>query len=448
MNVELISIHNAKSPRTKDADAVLRSIKMDDAFAITGDRLVYKNRFSCTYKIFDWFSKDGLVGVLHEFSYSALNARSPDEALVISFSDMLRDFKRNLHDLQAEKIETLWDDIGLRYGRLAYPRIISLENKMRSLITRFMLKHLGAEWIKSSPTEVKDEISKTRRTENGVDLLHNVDFKTLGTFLTKKYSLVPQEILYERITELDPTAAPGAMESQIALIKEGVPRSNWTRYFKEIVACQDTEFSKKWNDLYDLRCRVAHSSFLSRLEYNEVLKLSDDLDRIVDEAIKNLQQVHVNRQEAAVLADDLNRLVEASGALTVAEGEVDFPIPPIPGDANHGRIDLRRDYWACINSLISMAEWSGLSKTAQGALAPRVAQSRLIKENLLPKEIADYLDAMKSNLNNSEWKFDRVSYRRYKHELKKIRDFIEIRLTIIRDRVIANAPDEDDVDED
>lgn len=438
MNVELISIHSADSPRTRNAEAILRSIKMDDSFSISSDRLIHKGAFSCSYKIFDWFEKDGLVGVLHEFSYLASDPDNLSEADVALYSEMLKDFKRNIFDLKANKVETLWDDIGLRYGRLAYPRIISLENKTRSLITRFMLKNLGAEWIDSSPSEVKAEIDKTRRTEKGVDPLHNVDFKTLGTFLTKKYSKVPTETLYEWITALDPKDT-SSIAAKIGSIKEAVPRSNWTRYFKSIVSCQDTEFSKKWNDLYDLRCRVAHSSFLKRDEYEEVVRLSSDLDEIISQAIANLQQVHVNSSEVAVLADEVNRLVEAASSTAASEIESEFEFPPAPGNANLARLDLRKDYQRCIDMIISLAEWAGLSNAAQGALAGRVAQSRLVVAGLLPRELVDYLREMQLSLNSHAWSYDKVSYRRVKSELAKIADLIGVRLNIIRNRVIEDT---------
>jgi len=447
MNVELISIHSAKSPRTKDADAILRSIKMDENFYISGDQLIHRGIFSCTYKIFDWFLKDGLVGVLHEFSYIGDDSDNPSESHVTRFSEMLKDFRKNIFDLKAIKLETLWDDIGLRYGRLAYPRIINLENKTRSLIVRFMLKNLGAEWIESSPSEVRAEIDKTRRTEKGIDPLHNVDFKTLGTFLTKKYSLVSTDALYERINALDPTDAL-SIETSVAAVKDAVPRSNWTRFFKSIVACQDTEFSKKWGDLYDLRCRVAHSSFLKKEEYEEVIRLSDALDEIIQQAIGNLQQVHVNSDEAAVLADEVNRLVEASTSVVPSEADSDLEFPPSAGNANLARLDLRNEYRRCVDTAISLAEWAGLSKAPEGALAGKVAQARLVKAGLLPQEIVDYLKDMQSSLNSPTWTFDRVSYRRFKVELKKIMEYLEIRLQVIRDRVMRSPPSEDDVIED
>ncbi|EKS9793485.1 MULTISPECIES: HEPN domain-containing protein [Burkholderia] len=318
IRVEIVSIHDAHKSLCARANTLIKAVNADPEFVIGDGKLKYKGDFSCTYKASDWFNNENRVGVRHLFEFESGNDVSQDDC--DRFSEALRAFRANLHTLGGVSVETLWDDVRFRYAKLAYPIILDVENEMRRLITLFMLKTLGARWVdQSAPTEVKSEITRTGRSEDGVDPLHNVDFITLIEYLTKSYSRDAQEAMHKTIREIPADAKLDDLKGRIGNLKSMVPASNWSRYFSDIVDCQDTFLKKRWSELYDLRCKVAHNTYLSKEEHSSVLSLATELKKIILAAIGKLEEVRVPDDAAADLESMATALtsdsdVEARGA--------------------------------------------------------------------------------------------------------------------------------------
>jgi hypothetical protein len=308
LKVEIVSVHESGMPLCANAAVLLRALTADPAFAVKAGRLSHLNAFSCEYSAADWFKVDDKLGVLHSFRFSSSSEIS--QADCDALSTMLKAFRTNLRTLEAVRIETLWDDVSFRYCQLAYPIILNVENQMRRLITQFMLKNLGAKWIElSAPKEVRDQIGKAKRTQDGADPLHNVDFDTLIDYLTKPYSSETPESMHKYIRVLNPASIVEATE-HIDRLKAMVPQSNWSRYFSQIVDCEDTLLRSKWEDLYEHRCKVAHNTYLSANEFQRVLELSGELDGIITSAIAKLGQVKVSDEDAAELETMATKLSE------------------------------------------------------------------------------------------------------------------------------------------
>ena len=59
------------------------------------------------------------------------------------------------------KINTIWDDVSIYYSQKLYPAMIEIENVLRKLIYRFMIKTVGSSWFSySTPLSVKDAMKK------------------------------------------------------------------------------------------------------------------------------------------------------------------------------------------------------------------------------------------------------------------------------------------------
>jgi hypothetical protein len=178
------------------------------------------------------------------------------------------------------------------------------------LITQFMLKTLGAKWIEvSAPKEVREQLGKAKRGSDDADPLHDVDFDTLIDYLTKPYASDSAESMHKYIRALNPENLDTA-KANIGQLKAMVPQSNWSRYFSRIVECEDTLLRSKWGELYLLRCKVAHNTYLSAHEFERVLKLADDLDKIISSAIAKLEQVKISVEAAAELQTMATQLSE------------------------------------------------------------------------------------------------------------------------------------------
>lgn len=165
---------------------------------------------------------------------------------------LTREIKRVIANGQGQ-IETLWDDVSLYYSQKAYPYIHKIENLMRKLITYFMLTKVGKDWVNTaSPGTIKKQIDS--RKKQNIDVLFQVDFIHLGDLLFKSYTSKSIEELFDLAeTQEDPE------EFNIETVLEFKPRSNWDRYFSEIVDCEAEYLNKRWKQLYELRCDIAHN---------------------------------------------------------------------------------------------------------------------------------------------------------------------------------------------
>jgi hypothetical protein len=193
--------------------------------------------------------------------------------------------------------ETLWDDISFHYSRDSYTLIYRIENLMRKLIANFMLVTVGAEWIvKSAPREIKEAISKSKRKEY-LNVLHTIDFIQLADFLLRPYSTCIDQDIIMRLRKAETAEELGELKSL-------VPQSNWSRYFSSLVECNDEYLQKRWNDLYKLRCKVAHNAIVTKTDYDETRRLAEELAAKLEDAIKKLPQVKVPAAEVEQVAED------------------------------------------------------------------------------------------------------------------------------------------------
>jgi hypothetical protein len=87
-----------------------------------------------------------------------------------------------------------------------------------------------------------------------------------------------------------------------------IPQSNWSRYFSAIVDCEDSLLRSKWNELYLLRCKVAHNTYLTSDEFKSVEALCSTLDAIISSAIAKLGQVEVSVADAVELESMATKL--------------------------------------------------------------------------------------------------------------------------------------------
>lgn len=78
----------------------------------------------------------------------------------------LEEFDSLIHRINEEcgsqfKINTIWDDVSIYYSQKLYPAMIEIENVLRKLIYRFMIKTVGSSWFSySTPLSVKDAMKK------------------------------------------------------------------------------------------------------------------------------------------------------------------------------------------------------------------------------------------------------------------------------------------------
>lgn len=195
-------------------------------------------------------------------------------------------------------VETLQDDVSFFYSKRAYSIIHEIENLMRKFITFFMITKVGKDWTaKNLPKKIQDSIAKAKR-RNYTSELQKIDFKDLGPILFDDFQSEGNAKLHKEIEsynegELIPVRG----------LKELIPKSNWTRTFKDHLDIDGASLKKKWEKLYELRNIVAHTSNLSRSEFEEIQELVHDLKPQLQKAFKNLDDVKLDSSDRRAISE-------------------------------------------------------------------------------------------------------------------------------------------------
>ena len=206
---------------------------------------------------------------------------------------------------------------------------------MRRLIIQFMLTTVGVDWDKEAlPKDLKENIKKKKNSDNATtSILHETDFIQLADCLFKPYFTKEVDLLYKQLEK-----AYDVSELKIDELKEFIPKSNWTRYFSLLVDCDDSFLNKRWLELYDLRCLVAHNNLLRKSDYERIVVLISEIKPKLQKAIDNLDKVTVPEQEKDNLAENvvvnINSLYGEFIILwRVVESELERLFVPIASDS-------------------------------------------------------------------------------------------------------------------
>lgn len=191
--------------------------------------------------------------------------------------------------------------VSQHYCRKAYPVINNIENLMRKLIFEFMIKNLGSDWMdRTIPEELKAKL-REKAGDIRENCLYESDFIQLILFMFKPYSEISTiGNLYKKIEEVE----------DLADVKALVPKSNWDRYFSDLIAFENLEDT--WGELYELRNRVAHNKLLSRTDFEEVERLTEKIESPLLEAIDKIGEIDVPEKDKETIG-----MAAVSGATSV-----------------------------------------------------------------------------------------------------------------------------------
>jgi hypothetical protein len=278
-------------------DGFNRLLQVDSDIKMKGGGVIdyQRDAFSCGYEI----TGGEVAGKDQRFfhlRFSLESTSSITQAKVDRFATFLKKV-RGIIAKAGGQAETLRDDISFYYSKKAYALVHEIENLMRKLIANFMLVTVGKEWVtETSPSEVQEAINRSKRKDY-LNVLHTIDFIQLADFLVKPYSKKSIQDLHCKLK--------GAQKlEEFKALKAYIPESNWTRYFAKLVACDDSFVSKRWAELYDLRCKVAHNALVTKTDYERITELVDELRGPLEEAINKLPQVSVPKEELELVAEN------------------------------------------------------------------------------------------------------------------------------------------------
>lgn len=259
-------------------------LETNSLITIKENKLIF-NKKEFGYEIFSSDVKD------KEQRYFKIKISGVDDSIIPDFIDLLKIIREQAFRADGN-INILWDDISNYYSIQAYPSINRIENLMRKLLTTFMLTNIGVNWTNETlPSEVKSTLKKKNKEENS-NLLHETDFIQLAEVLFKSYATQDISNLFKQLKN-----CMDISELSLEKLKEFIPKSNWERYFKTFVNCEDEYLNKKWTRLYELRCIIAHNNLLSKNDFEEIYLLVSELEPKIQEAIDSIDKIIIPKEE-------------------------------------------------------------------------------------------------------------------------------------------------------
>lgn len=294
LRTEYIVVVKKSSPFCNSVKTFNSLLNANSDISIKGSKLIHKD-FEVDYDIRQSDLEDKDLRFFH-LKFTCAHLQDIDK-----FDDLLKTVRTIAYKTDGQ-VKILWDDIAFHYSIKSYPLINEIENLMRRLIIQFMLTTVGVDWDKEAlPKDLKDNIKKKKGNENSTtSILHETDFIQLADCLFKPYFTKEADLLYKQLEK-----ASEISELKLDELKEFVPKSNWARYFSVLVDCDDGFLNKRWSELYDLRCLVAHNNLLRKGDYERIIELIRDIKPKLQKAVDNLDKITVPEQEKENLAENV-----------------------------------------------------------------------------------------------------------------------------------------------
>ena len=304
-----------------DVETFSNFIKANKNFKISGSKLTFQD-LDIKFKVID--------GEVENQKYFMLTLLLLDKSKIEKFEEALKELRGLIYSTGGI-INVLWNDISFYYSQQAYPLIYEIENLMRKFITKFMLRKIGVDWVtKNLPKEVKEKLKEKKQ----YDVLFETDFIQLTELLFKSYPSENIERLFEIIKKTKDTT-----ELDLEELKEFLPKSNWERFFRPYIEkdIEEGYISKRWDKLYNLRCKVAHNNAFNKSDLIELKKNIEDLKAPINKAIIDVDYLDSTDDKRSLLLKSLMKELmdttfgtdqdEIEGAKGQFGKNVDNPIP-------------------------------------------------------------------------------------------------------------------------
>lgn len=304
MLVEYLIIIKKPKSFCSSVDQFLHLLQLDPQIEVRGELVKFEGNHVCVMHLTcgKVHAKDQRYFHL-KFTWDH-NPESDTEELEL-FLLLLRAVRRVVQRVRGE-VEQLRNDVSSHYASKAYPLIQNVENTMRRLIANFMMVNVGLNWTAEVlPREIDAAMknSKRRNVDHEEDnegnqhlnVLYKLDFNHLGAFLFDPYANKPTDALYKYLSN-EEKIDTGALEAFL-------PKSNWQRYFAKIIQCDAGFLMKRWEQLYELRCKVAHNALMTGQDFGRIKSITEEILPKLEDALAKLPQVTVPPEEIEVVAE-------------------------------------------------------------------------------------------------------------------------------------------------
>lgn len=358
ISVEYLVLFNKSSTVCDSIDGLLHLLRSDSRILVEDETISFGgatvSRFQCTAGE----ESDGehrYFRILFQIEADAL-----DQQADARFRGLIRSIRTSLHG--RGDLQLVWDELSARYATEGYPIVHYTENLMRRLIASLMLARIGLTWERETiPKPLVDGVKRSakKEPENYLNVLHKLDFCQLGDFLFKPYAGQDATALLKAIESLKD-------DDCVAALRDFVPRSNWTRYFCDLVTCDGDYLRVRWDQIYDLRCSIAHNTEFTYKDLLRLKALSEEVTPHLLEAVHKVTLVDVGESETEAIAESVVLGVsEAVGEFVLAWQRLEALVVQLLGAGSLARIPAGQD-------LVR----GGLLARADGALYDEVRAAR------------------------------------------------------------------------
>ena len=249
--------------------------------------------------------------------YFVLTTSSNDEkaaALLEKFDTLLH----RICDKYFTIMNTTWDGASIYYAKKLYPLFIEVENLLRKIIYRFMIKVAGSNWFDSAvPVDVKKAVveiqEKAKPDQKDANQLFYANFNQLGKFLFDKYTLTPytQEFV-QKLKKLIPEDDKSIDKEKVKMLLESYEaKSNWERYFSDKI--QVDGLNEKWDELYSYRNQVAHTRRIKKNDYMAAKKILDELLPAFNSCLESIDNVNLTEEQSEAAQEFAKETVSRNG---------------------------------------------------------------------------------------------------------------------------------------
>lgn len=275
-------------------------LKLDSLISITGKNLTFKRTPKSKPLITVKFDVETKNIPSNKERYFIIVLENKNDELVDEFSEVGEKIKELSSRINPNStiVNILWDDVGRHYAHKSYPLINDVENVMRKLISKFMLINVGMEWSKE--TIHPDLVSKIERFEEKdmhLNDLYKLDFIHLSDVLFKKKRDINLEDLDRVLAKKEFT------EDDKSKILKYLPKSNWEKYFSELLGDKSQNLEKKWEILYKLRNKVAHNRFLTREDFEKIKGITSQVKETLIIAMNKLGEIDLDEEDRHQIID-------------------------------------------------------------------------------------------------------------------------------------------------
>lgn len=212
--------------------------------------------------------------------------------------------KSLMSDQRFKKKYCVQDEISDEISVVAYPMVRNLENGLRDYLLRFFTKKFGSKWWETSKTpQLETKIKERERTFSGMlDMqLYSIDFIDLTELIDGKAKLDPHKLL----EAIDILAGFTENEEKFKKKHQSIRNDllgNWKKFFEQHITVSN--FVAIWKDLYQIRCEVAHNTFMNLKSFVKLVDYHIIISKQLSELIEELRIV--KSEEYRVLEEILN----------------------------------------------------------------------------------------------------------------------------------------------